>query len=102
MQNLRARCQERAFGFGGLTLPGYGDPLPGRSLYSEMARLDCRFTFLRRSFYRDLNGMDLAEAFHIMQAKISRYCNRSADESAQDTAEVVSAIQSLEGPRCVG
>jgi len=102
MQGLRARCKGRAFGFGGLTLPGYGDPLPSRSFYGELARLDCRFTFLRRSFYRDLNGMDLAEALHIMQANISRYRNRSADQSAQDTAETVSAIMSLEGARCVG
>jgi hypothetical protein len=47
------------FGFGGLTLPEFGFPIPCRLLIGEMARLDCQFTFLRRSFYRDIKGKDL-------------------------------------------
>ena len=48
------------FGFAGLTLPGYGYPVPAKFLYSEMARLQCSFTFLRRSFLRDIQGKDMA------------------------------------------
>ena len=44
------------FGFGGLTLPGCGRPLETKHLINEMARLDCSFTFLRRSFFRDARG----------------------------------------------
>lgn len=62
-----------------------------------MARLACRFIFLRRSFYRDLSGMNLDEAFRIMQAKNNRYRGRSAKENAQVTAEAASAILNLEG-----
>ena len=48
------------FGFAGLTLPGCGYPVPAKFLYSEMARLQCSFTFLRRSFLRDIQGKDMA------------------------------------------
>ena len=42
------------FGFGGLTLPDRGAPIPCRQLIAEMVRLDCSFSFLRRSFRRDV------------------------------------------------
>jgi hypothetical protein len=52
------RCKSDAgdtdFGFAGLTLPGLGCPLPTQHLIDEMARLRCSFSFLRRSFYRDI------------------------------------------------
>lgn len=42
------------FGVGGLTAADAGSPVPCRRLIEEMARLRCDFTFLRRSFRRDL------------------------------------------------
>lgn len=42
------------FGFGGLTRPDRGEPIPCRLLISEMIRHDCAFSFLRRSFHRDV------------------------------------------------
>lgn len=42
------------FGFGGLTLPDRGSPIPCTLLLGAMLRLDCRFSFLRRSFHRDV------------------------------------------------
>ena len=41
------------FGFGGLTAADAGHPVPCRRLIEEMARLQCDFSFLRRSFRRD-------------------------------------------------
>ncbi len=46
------------FGFGGLTLPDAGYPIPCRLLMGEMTRLSCDFAFLRRSFHRDVQGGD--------------------------------------------
>ena len=48
------------FGFAGLTLPDRGFPIPAYFLYSEMARLGCAFTFLRRSFLRDIRGKNMS------------------------------------------
>lgn len=42
------------FGFGGLTAVDSGYPVPCYRLLQEMARLQCDFCFLRRSFRRDL------------------------------------------------
>jgi hypothetical protein len=42
------------FGFGGLTSVDAGHPVPCRRLIEELARVRCDFTFLRRSFRRDL------------------------------------------------
>lgn len=42
------------FGFGGLTAVDRGHPVPCHRLLEEMARLQCGFSFLRRSFRRDL------------------------------------------------
>src|SRR5262245_17722112 len=47
------------FGFGGLTLPDCGSPIPCRLLIAEMVRLQCHFSFLRRSFHRDIRNRDI-------------------------------------------
>jgi hypothetical protein len=47
------------FGFGGLTLPDCGHPIPCSMLIGELIRVDCSFSFLRRSFHRDVRGRDL-------------------------------------------
>jgi 2-keto-3-deoxy-L-rhamnonate aldolase RhmA len=66
----RVRRAVRApFGFGGLTLPERGAPVPCRLLMAEMARLRCDFSFLRRSFLTDTRDRDLsAEVPRILQA----------------------------------
>jgi hypothetical protein len=48
------------FGFAGLTLRDCGYPIPCRLLIGEMARLQCGFGVLRRSFYRDIRGRNPA------------------------------------------
>jgi len=50
------------FGFGGLTVPHLGHPVPCQLLIDEMARLRCSFSFLRRSFLRDVPPADFASA----------------------------------------
>ena len=56
----RVRKHSRVpFGFAGLALPECGSPIPCQLLIGELARLNCHFSFLRRSFYRDTRGRDL-------------------------------------------
>jgi citrate lyase beta subunit len=49
------------FGFAGATLPDHGFPIPARLLMNEFARLDCSYTFLRRSFLVDSASIGIAE-----------------------------------------
>jgi hypothetical protein len=68
------------FGFGGLTLPDQGRPVPCRLLIGEMARLDCRFAFLRRSFHRDVSCGSVEGGLHdIRQAIGNARCRRRSE-----------------------
>jgi hypothetical protein len=57
-----------SFGFGGLTLPDRGAPVPCRILIAEMARLRCGFSVLRRSFMRDVPPGQMAFAVDEIRA----------------------------------
>ncbi|WP_158284990.1 hypothetical protein [Hoeflea marina] len=93
---LRQRCSGMPFGFGGLTLPELGAPLPARHLYAEMARLDCGFSFLRRSFYRDTADMDPAAALLRMRRALSEARGRGASAVQGQHREMVAAIEALQ------
>jgi hypothetical protein len=84
------------FGFGGLTVPESGFPIPCRLLMGEMARLGCQFSFLRRSFYRDLQGKTMAEMISRIREGLSRAFLRSAEEVEKDHLELGKTIQRLE------
>lgn len=56
---LRRTFAGHRFGFGGVTVVDGGHPLPCRLLLGEMARLECHFSFLRRSFKRDVAERDM-------------------------------------------
>lgn len=62
-----------SFGFGGLTLPDRGTPIPCRLLMSEMVRLDCSFAFLRRSFVSDVCRKALPEAVERMKTTLDEF-----------------------------
>ncbi len=81
------------FGFGGLTLPDGGFPIPCRLLIGEMARLNCTFSFLRRSFYRDIEGRDLGLEIPALQQAIQSAFARSQHEINRDRMDLESAIQ---------
>lgn len=50
------------FGFAGLTLPDRGFPIPSILILCELLRLRADFTFLRRSFLKDVATVDPAQA----------------------------------------
>ncbi|MGH2739543.1 MAG: aldolase/citrate lyase family protein [Actinomycetota bacterium] len=86
------RLFEMPFGFGGLTLPEAGDPIPCRLLVAELARLSCDFSFLRRSFHRDIQHRDsLVEIPRILQA-LDRAAKRSPEAIARDRDDLERAV----------
>lgn len=95
VERLRETCPGR-FGFGGLTLPELGQPIPCRLLIGEMARLHCHFSFLRRSFHRDLQGRSAAlEVPRILHA-IAAARRRSAAAVAREQLELDRAIRACD------
>jgi hypothetical protein len=90
------------FGFGGLTLPDRGYPVPCRLLMGEMARLECSFSFLRRSFRRDVRGLDVAAAVKSMRCGLDSAFRRSAAGEARDRRlfrDAVAGVLSEAQPR---
>jgi hypothetical protein len=72
------RAFSAPFGFAGLTLPTRGDPIPCRLLIAEMARLNCSFSFLRRSYRRDVDPAEESQraAIQAIRAAIASATGR--------------------------
>jgi hypothetical protein len=84
------------FGFGGLTLPDRGQPIPCRLLIGEMMRIGSRFSFLRRSFYRDVRGHDLGDSVSRILHAVERAAHRPTTEAERDRLDLERAIQTLD------
>jgi len=95
VERLRPQFRRLDFGFGGMTLPHGGHPVPSRLMVAELARLDCRFTFLRRSFYRDVvaAGLDPAESVARMRRAWTAARTRPEDAIAADHAELRAILE---------
>jgi hypothetical protein len=88
---VRSACAV-PFGFAGLTLPDAGTPIPCRLLIGEMVRIAAHYSFLRRSFHRDVKGRDLATEIPRLLAAISAARERRPAEAARDRRDLVAAI----------
>lgn len=82
------------FGVAGLTLPSHGQPIPVRLLAGEILRLGCGFSFLRRSFWRDLDGRDPADHVPRIRTMLERLSRRSPREVAADHRDFVERVAS--------
>jgi hypothetical protein len=96
LERLRAtmRCP---FGFGGLTLPGRGAPVPGDLLRAEMVRLGCDFSFLRRSFLADVAALrlDPGAALALIRKGVQRAEQRSEEDERADTRRLFDLVDRL-------
>jgi len=86
------------FGFGGLTLPELGKPIPCRLLISEFARMDCQFSFLRRSFHRDIQGRDLVIEIPRIREALQKAFRRTPEEVVRDRRELEKAVRTWANP----
>jgi len=82
------------FGFGGLTLPDRGRPIPCRLLIAEMARLNCSFSFLRRSFHRDTRDRDLEVSIAAIRAALASAAAQDDGWRSRQHSELCNAIES--------
>jgi hypothetical protein len=88
---VRSACAV-PFGFAGLTCPDAGRPIPCRLLIGEMARIDAHYSFLRRSFHRDVRGRDLATEIPRLLAAIAAARERHPAQAARDHRDLVAGI----------
>lgn len=72
IERLRAAAGRVPLGFAGLTVTGGGSPIPSVLLLAELLRLRAGFTFLRRSFWRDVASRDATAEVAGMRAEAAR------------------------------
>lgn len=71
-------------GFGGLTHMSLGSPVPSAMLLEELSRLDCKFTFLRRSFRRDSLKINPSEIVQSINSYWQACKSRTPEKIAED------------------
>lgn len=98
VEDLRRAFANTPFGFGGVTVVDGGEPIPFRLLFGEMARLNCSFSFLRRSFKRDVADRDMAQEVGRIRSLWSELRGRSPGEVASDTKRLYEMIRSIPAP----
>ncbi len=101
LDRLRPLLSRVPFGFGGLTIPERGDPIPCRLLIAEMTRLRCDFSFLRRSFLRDTGGRQLAPALKAIREAIEAARARPR-RLVEGERESLLALLRADGPGTTG
>ncbi len=82
------------FGVAGLTIPEGGVPIPCRLLMSEMARLRCGFTFLRRAFFADTKDRDMAHELGRIRQAVSETFQDPVEVLATRRADIRAVIRS--------
>jgi hypothetical protein len=80
------------FGFGGLTLPERGEPVPCSLLMSLLASNGACFSFLRRSYHRDMKGRDPIIEIPRILAAIESARRRSSGERERDIEELAGLL----------
>lgn len=84
VERAREAFADIPFGFGGITAVDAGSPLPCTRLIEEMARLRCAFSFLRRSYRRDVARLGQEVLIRGVQAYWTRCLDRTPEEVAAD------------------
>lgn len=98
VERVRQALPEVAFGVGGVTVVDGGDPIPCRLLLAEMARLGAAFSFLRRSFRRDIEARDLGTEVARIRSLWRELVARDAAGIERDRAALVAAIAAAVAP----
>jgi hypothetical protein len=91
----------RQVGFGGITAIGGGHPLPFIELLREFSRLGATFSFMRRTFHREMVGRDLAAELAAVQA-VWTACNRRSPETVAADHRAFQALLTLLRASAVG
>ena len=80
------------FGIAGLTHSDSGNPIPCHLIIQELKRLNCHFTFLRRSFYKDLANYSISEIIDSINDMYAK------DVSTEMSSELKKIIQTITSP----
>jgi citrate lyase beta subunit len=92
VEEVRRACA-RPFGFAGLTHPDFGAPIPCRLLVNEMVRLECAFSFVRRSFRRDAQRFGVSAVVRALREEIDSARGRPRTELLASRDALASLVE---------
>jgi len=92
VERMRETFTHGRFGFGGVTVVDEGDPIPCKMLLQEMQRLDCHFSFCRRSFKRDIANKNIAKEVMYLRQYWMKLEQRSKFQREVDHRALVDLI----------
>lgn len=95
LDHIRHAINKIPLGFAGLTLTTHGYPLPCAMLINEMARLSAKFSVLRRSFLRDIQGHDLNTEVVTLHRAIEAARQRTPEQIDKDHLQLLNTVNSL-------
>ena len=86
-----------AYGFGGLTDPTRGHPLPARLLMGEIVRGGCSFSMMRNAFVTDAAHSSPERLLVAIRRELDRLSRRSDDEVGADREALLARIDLIDG-----
>lgn len=86
VETIFETLHDRQVGFGGVTVVGGGEPMRFVSLLREMARLGCGMSFLRRTFWKEVPGRDVAAEIRAVRAVWDAALRRGPEAVEADRA----------------
>ncbi len=92
---VREAMPDTRLGVGGLTDIRCGHPIPARRLLEEFERLDCAFSFLRRSFRRDSLQVPAGDIVAGIRRAWGECRMRGAEARERDHAALAAIIREL-------
>lgn len=95
---VRSVFAKACFGLAGVTGLHAGAPIPSPLLLAEMARLEIGFSFLRRSFKRDLEPAEYAPALASIRRRWRELQTRTAAEVHEDREDLALRLEGLVFP----
>ncbi|MBI1947952.1 MAG: aldolase [Deltaproteobacteria bacterium] len=93
VDRIREAFASHALGVAGLTRLDAGAPVPFTLLLAALERLDCRFTFARRSFQRDFAQRDIAPELARIELAWDALRLRTASERQAAHTRLAAAIR---------
>jgi hypothetical protein len=84
------------YGFGGLTDPERGHPLPARLLMGEIVRSGCSFAMMRHAFTSDAALSSPEAVLAAIRLELDRLAGRSAEQVLADRDELLARIHAID------
>jgi hypothetical protein len=93
VQKILEPLKGRAYGFGGITVIGGGDPINFVYILHELTRLNCSLSFLRRTFKKEVRDRNLEAEITALRAFIEASSQRGPQARQYDHNRLCDSIR---------